>query len=254
MTPTPSTRPTRHRPRTRVAAGLFAGLALATGVALAVPAGASTAPRAAVRSEAVAQPSALATPRRVPARASRGGARTAPVRYVNRTVVVGQSFSGNASWYGGSFQGRSTANGERFDTNDLTAASKTLPFGTRLRVCRRSRCVVVRINDRGPYVRGRVLDLSRAAAEAIGDSGVEYVTATPVGTRRVAVPPPVAKPAPVVTAAVVAAPVPLALKPVVLQPVVLAAEQSPASRPSVLVLGGLAVLAGVGFLRELRRS
>ena len=106
-------------------------------------------------------------------RASRGGMRSA-------LVPVGPSFTGAASWYGGSFQGRRTANGELFDTRALTAASRTLPFGTRLRVCRSERCVVVRINDRGPYVGQRVLDLSYAAAQLLGYDGVVQVTATPV--------------------------------------------------------------------------
>ena len=59
-------------------------------------------------------------------------------------------------------------------------SKRTLPFGTRLRVCRSGRCVVVRINDRGPYVGQRVLDLSYAAAQLLGYDGVEQVTATPV--------------------------------------------------------------------------
>jgi rare lipoprotein A len=137
--------------------------------------------------QAVALPSVLAAP--APARrASRGVARAAiaPVRYTHRDVAVGRTFSGYASWYGGSFQGRRTASGERFDTTELTAASRTLPFGTRLRVCRQSRCVVVRVNDRGPYVGSRVLDLSRAARDHLGCFGVAHVTATPVATRRVA--------------------------------------------------------------------
>ena len=77
---------------------------------------------------------------------------------------------GLASWYGGKFQGRLTANGEVFDTNQLTAAHRTLPFGTLVRVTnpRNAQSVVVRINDRGPFVEGRVIDLSRAAAERIG--------------------------------------------------------------------------------------
>jgi rare lipoprotein A len=75
-----------------------------------------------------------------------------------------------ASYYGGKFHGRKTANGERFNMNALTAAHKTLPFGTRLRVTNpeSGQSVTVRINDRGPYIRGRDLDLSRAAAEQIG--------------------------------------------------------------------------------------
>jgi len=78
--------------------------------------------------------------------------------------------SGVASWYGPGFHGRTTANGERYDMHGLTAAHKTLPFGTKVKVTnsRTGRSVVVRINDRGPFTRGRVIDLSRGAAEAIG--------------------------------------------------------------------------------------
>ena len=77
--------------------------------------------------------------------------------------------SGMASWYGGKFQGRKTANGEIFDTNELTAAHKTLPFNTIVKVTnvKNSKSIHVRINDRGPFVEGRVIDLSHAAAEAI---------------------------------------------------------------------------------------
>ncbi|RZL60683.1 MAG: septal ring lytic transglycosylase RlpA family protein [Variovorax sp.] len=77
---------------------------------------------------------------------------------------------GGASWYGIQFHQRKTANGERFDMGAITAAHKTLPFNTR--VCVRSlvngKEVLVRINDRGPFAQGRVIDLSRAAAEQIG--------------------------------------------------------------------------------------
>lgn len=77
---------------------------------------------------------------------------------------------GTASYYGRKFHGRRTANGERFDMTALTAAHKTLPFGSRVRVTnpRNGRAVIVRINDRGPFVRGRTIDLSRSAAEQIG--------------------------------------------------------------------------------------
>lgn len=77
---------------------------------------------------------------------------------------------GIASFYGKRFHGRQTANGERYDMGELTAAHKTLPFGSRVRVINKAngREVVVRINDRGPFVRGRHIDLSRAAAEEIG--------------------------------------------------------------------------------------
>lgn len=93
---------------------------------------------------------------------------------------VGPTYVGRASWYGPGFQGRRTANGERFNTHALTAAHKSLPFGTRLRVCRANTCVVVRVNDRGPYIRGRFLDLSMRAAITIGvtSRGVATVTAT----------------------------------------------------------------------------
>ena len=76
---------------------------------------------------------------------------------------------GKASWYGPGFHGRRTASGERFDMNDLTAAHRTLPFGTRLLVrnITNGQEVVVRINDRGPRIRNRIIDLSRAAAAAL---------------------------------------------------------------------------------------
>ncbi len=127
--------------------------------------------------------------RSTPTRASRGAARTAAPRtkLVWRTVAVGRTFSGEASWYGPGFQGRRTANGERYDMYAMTAAHRSLPFGTRLRVCRGERCVVVRINDRGPFVGGRVLDLSKAAAQQLGYSGTAHVTATPVRATRVRV-------------------------------------------------------------------
>ena len=72
-----------------------------------------------------------------------------------------------ASWYGGYFHGRTTANGERYNMYGYTAAHKTLPFGTKLEVCYK-RCTTVRINDRGPYIGARELDLSYGAAKDIG--------------------------------------------------------------------------------------
>jgi rare lipoprotein A len=90
-----------------------------------------------------------------------------------------QTASGNASWYGAKFHGRRTANGERYDMNQLTAAHRTLPFGTKVRVTnqRNGRAVVVRINDRGPFAGRRIIDLSRGAAGALGmvNSGVAPV-------------------------------------------------------------------------------
>lgn len=81
----------------------------------------------------------------------------------------GASESGKASYYGDRHHGQKTASGERFNQNALTAAHRSLPFGTRVRVTNlnNERSVVVRINDRGPFVRGRVIDVSRAAAERL---------------------------------------------------------------------------------------
>jgi rare lipoprotein A len=78
--------------------------------------------------------------------------------------------TGIASWYGGRWHGRKTANGERYNQNSMTAAHKKLPFGTKVRVTnlKTGKSCVVRINNRGPYVRGRVIDLSAAAAKKIG--------------------------------------------------------------------------------------
>jgi rare lipoprotein A len=84
-----------------------------------------------------------------------------------------------SSWYGPGFHGNLTASGSRYNQNGLTAAHKTLPFGTRLKVCLK-RCAVVTVNDRGPYIHGRSLDLSKGAADAIGltASGVGRVSVT----------------------------------------------------------------------------
>jgi rare lipoprotein A len=78
--------------------------------------------------------------------------------------------TGTASWYGSWHQGRLTASGERFDARAFTAAHRSLPFGTILRVTNltNGETVKVRVNDRGPYTRGRTLDLSAAAAKALG--------------------------------------------------------------------------------------
>ena len=83
-----------------------------------------------------------------------------------------RSFAGKASYYG-SESGNRTASGERFNPNGMTAAHRTLPFGTKLRVTepRSGRSVIVTVNDRGPFVRGRVLDLSTGAARALGITG-----------------------------------------------------------------------------------
>jgi rare lipoprotein A len=76
--------------------------------------------------------------------------------------------SGIASWYGAKFAGNRTASGERFDPGEYTAAHRTLPFGSRVKVSRGDKSVIVRINDRGPFHGNRVIDLSRAAAADLG--------------------------------------------------------------------------------------
>lgn len=83
----------------------------------------------------------------------------------------GRSFSGMASYYGNELAGRRTASGARFNPGGMTAAHRSLPFGTKLRVTHGGRSVIVTVNDRGPFVRGRVLDLSKGAAQAIGMTG-----------------------------------------------------------------------------------
>jgi rare lipoprotein A len=89
---------------------------------------------------------------------------------IAQTRGTGRSFSGMASFYGNE-SGSKTASGQRFNQNAMTAAHRSLPFGTKLRVTHGDRSVVVTINDRGPFIRGRVLDLSTGAARAIGLTG-----------------------------------------------------------------------------------
>lgn len=97
----------------------------------------------------------------------------------------GRTYQGIASFYGRAFAGRPTATGERFNPEAMTAAHRTLPFGTRVRVTntRNGRSVVVRINDRGPFVRGRIIDVSRGAARNLGmiNSGLAPVTVEVIG-------------------------------------------------------------------------
>ena len=119
---------------------------------------------------------APSTARPVPATPQASPQRRRPAR---PPVPSAWSQSGLASWYGGKFHGRLTASGERYDMHRRTAAHRKLPFGTLVRVTnvRNGRQVVVRINDRGPFVGGRVIDLSRAAAQELDmlQSGVEQV-------------------------------------------------------------------------------
>lgn len=94
---------------------------------------------------------------------------------------LGKEFQrGTASWYGPGFHGRKTASGERFNSNDMTAAHRSLPFGTRLRVVNESngRSVVVRVNDRGPFAHRRIIDLAKGPAQTLGltSSGTGYVS------------------------------------------------------------------------------
>ena len=91
-------------------------------------------------------------------------------RDANASIGSGRTFSGIASFYGNE-SGHKTASGQRFNENAMTAAHRSLPFGTKLRVSRGDRSVIVTINDRGPFVRGRVRDLSTGAARAIGLTG-----------------------------------------------------------------------------------
>lgn len=105
------------------------------------------------------QPSAEVT---LPELAGQPPAPSAP-----QETVLGQ---GSASYYAAKFDGRRTASGERFDNSGMTAAHRSLPFGSRVRVTNpaNGRSVIVRINDRGPFTRGRLIDVSRAAAEELG--------------------------------------------------------------------------------------
>jgi rare lipoprotein A len=111
--------------------------------------------------------------------------RHAPAAQRRATSSAGPA-TGEASYYAARFQGRPTASGERFDNGQLTAAHRTLPFGTKVRVTNLSngRSVVVRVNDRGPYARGRIIDLSQAAARRIDmvRAGVARVRVEPLGS------------------------------------------------------------------------
>ncbi|GEM85812.1 septal ring lytic transglycosylase RlpA family protein [Meiothermus granaticius] len=99
-----------------------------------------------------------------------------PQRAANKPKAVFFQ-QGTATWYGGRFHGRRTASGEAFNAHTLTAAHRTLPFGTRVRVTnlKNGRSVIVRINDRGPYTKGHILDMSQAAARQIQMDGIAPV-------------------------------------------------------------------------------
>jgi rare lipoprotein A len=102
-----------------------------------------------------------------------GCASSKSARPATAPPAPGTRIVGFASWYGSRHQGHATASGEAYDMNKLTAAHRTMPFGTRLRVTNieNGRSVVVRVNDRGPWVNDRVLDVSLAAAKALGMVG-----------------------------------------------------------------------------------
>ncbi|MFW5500947.1 MULTISPECIES: septal ring lytic transglycosylase RlpA family protein [unclassified Maridesulfovibrio] len=90
--------------------------------------------------------------------------------------------SGKASYYADKFQGRSTASGELYDKKAMTGAHRKLPFGTRVRVTNvaNGKSVIVRINDRGPFTKGRIIDLSRAAFSSIGNTAAGILSVTVV--------------------------------------------------------------------------
>lgn len=99
--------------------------------------------------------------------------------YGREDGLRGEVWYGNASWYGPYWHGRTTSNGEKFNKNKLTAAHRTLPFNTRVKVTnlKNNKSVVVRVNDRGPFKAGRIIDLSEKAADKIDakKQGISYV-------------------------------------------------------------------------------
>ncbi|MGK5553411.1 septal ring lytic transglycosylase RlpA family protein [Actinomadura kijaniata] len=185
-------RPAKRLPLILVASGVAVAVIAAGAVALLTSASGSSRPAAAA--QAVPAPTAAPTspaapladaPRPTPTRASRGGERAPRLKEIRprpssaakpkkkpakpRTRVVGGG-SCEASYY---WEGQMTASGERFDPGELTAAHRTLPMGSKVRVTNRNngRSVTVRINDRGPFVSGRCLDLSKAAMVRVGGTG-----------------------------------------------------------------------------------
>ena len=141
---------------------------------------------------------ACSTPTQAPKPAGPGTGTSKPytingVRYVPR-VDPDYNRVGTASWYGGRFHGRPTASGQRYDMNAMTAAHKTLPMGSQVRVTNLAnrRAVVLRINDRGPFARGRIIDVSKRAADKLGfrHAGTAEVRVQVVSVARPASPPP----------------------------------------------------------------
>jgi rare lipoprotein A len=145
---------------------------------------------------------------------------------------------GIASWYGTEFEGHPTASGELFNPAQLTAAHPSLPFGSMLRVTntQNNRQVTVRVNDRGPFVNTRIIDVSRAAAEALDmlATGTAPVVVELAGEASVAAPPPVAPP-PAATPWVASNPAPVNQPPVAAPPP--AASNAAAVKPGIPPLG-----------------
>ncbi|WP_245679676.1 septal ring lytic transglycosylase RlpA family protein [Actinomadura hibisca] len=189
----------KHRPKSRlrlilVASGVAVAMLAAGAAALFVSSGSPESARASQALPQPAEPQATVPmadpPRATPTRASRGQHRTdkpvrkptvapsaAPTKAKKRPepkktpkARVLSSGSCEASYY---WEGQMTASGERFDPSELTAAHKTLPMGSKVRVTNKNngKSVTVRINDRGPYVGGRCLDLSKAAMAQVGGTG-----------------------------------------------------------------------------------
>lgn len=132
------------------------------------------APADAVRMRAAGAPVTVVAAPRVPPQPRLIG------RVAQAPVVISPDMEGGASWYAFGFEGYITAGGEAYDPSDLTAAHKWLPFGTRVRVTNtvNGSSVVVRINDRGPFVGGRIIDVSSAAADALDMKGEGVVPVT----------------------------------------------------------------------------
>ncbi|WP_199236573.1 septal ring lytic transglycosylase RlpA family protein [Ramlibacter sp. WS9] len=160
-----SERPRQHIPAWTV----VAALSLVSGCATTPPSGRPVYEEPAVAPPAFAPKKSAAAPKEPPVAPTESAvgleeAAAAPTR--PPAAVIGR---GKASWYGPRFHRKRTANGERFDMNELTAAHRTLPFGSLVRVrnLQNGLEVVVRINDRGPWFRNRIIDLSKAAAAAL---------------------------------------------------------------------------------------
>ncbi|WP_413290458.1 septal ring lytic transglycosylase RlpA family protein [Bdellovibrio sp. HCB337] len=115
-------------------------------------------------------------------------AKKSPARTTQSKKSTKKNQKGMASWYGPRHHGKRTANGERFNMNALTAAHKTLPMNTMVKVKSLStgKTVTVRINDRGPYARGRIIDVSKAAAKKLGfiNKGTDRVEITVISKQR----------------------------------------------------------------------